>query len=201
LKIDPSKQFSHYSENCFNFLTWQELTQDKRILLCSITRPQSRFISTYVQYLNIWSEVYKCWGIDKVYLITHDEKFNLLWVNNLARSIPVLGDVACEFVAELSQHCGLQHHSDQTLAKFWNYQALVNRGQLEKIYFQPMDNLALNVLKDTKNAIMARHVKSIEHLHHSAFFLRNHSELMEKILYYRLHPNTDLKNYLLTTAR
>lgn len=145
--------------------------------------------------------MYRAWGVDQVYFVTIDEKFNLLWVNNLARNIPVLGDVDYSFVAELGKHCDLSHHGAETLARYWNYQALIKDGQLEQVYAQPMDNLSLNVLRDTKNTVMARHIKDIEHLHLTPFFLRNHHELMQNILYYRVHPNTELKNYLLTTAR
>lgn len=200
MKIDPKKQFLRYSENCFYFSTWQELTQDRRILICSITRPQSIFISTYAQHLNVWAEVYKNWGIDQVYFITQDEQYNFLWVNNLSRSITVLADVECEFVKELGVYCNLSHHSPATLARYWNYQVLINREQLEKVYSQPMDNLCVNVLKHSKDLDLVRHIRTTEHLHLTPFFLRNHASLTQRVLYYNLHPNTELKNYLLSTA-
>lgn len=201
MKIDPQKQFLRYSENCFNFLTWQQLTSQRRVLLCSITRPQSRFISTYVQHLNLWAEVYKTWGVDEVYFVTHDDRYNFLWIDNLSRSIPVLGDVECSFVKELGRCCNLDHHDPAQLARYWNYQVLIKSGEIEKIYSQPMDNLAVNVLRDTKSLALAREIKNVEHLHLTPYFLRKDGVSMQKILYYRLHPNTDLKNYLLTTVR
>jgi hypothetical protein len=145
--------------------------------------------------------MYQSWGIDQVYLITTDEKINFLWVNNLSRSLAVLGDVGNEFVAELGQLCQLEHHTPKNLTHYWNYQALINCGQLEKIYSHAMDNLCITVLKDTKDINLVNHVTKTEHLHLTPYFLRNSSYLTEKILYYKLHPNTELKNYLLTTAR
>lgn len=154
----------------------------------------------YVQHLNVWASMYKQWGVDQVYLITNDSKYNVLAVNTLGRGMSVLGDVNCEFVSALGQHCGIDHPPEQ-LTRYWNYQVLINRGELEQVYYQPMDDLVKNLVKDTKNLGLARRIQPMERYHLTPFFLREHRELMQKVMYYRLHPNTDLKNYLLSTSR
>jgi peroxiredoxin len=201
LKLDPQKQFLRYSENCFNFLTWSELTHNRRVLLVSITRRKSPFVANYVQHLNIWAQVYRQWGVDQVYLVSDDQRYNVLAVDTLSKQLPVIGDVSHEFVAELSAHCGLQHHAPEQLTRYWNYQVLINNGDIERVYHQPMDDLVKNLIHDTKDISLAKQIRPMEQFHLTPFFLKNSQWHTQKVLYYRLHPNTDLKNYLLTTAR
>lgn len=154
-----------------------------------------------MRYLDIWARVYAAWGVDDVYFVTTDKKFDVMWVNTMTRSVPVLGDVDCEFVRELGKECGIGNHPPQDLANYWNYQVLINRGEIEKVYFQPIDQLLFHLLKDTKDVNLVKDLKSSEHLHLTPYFLRNSYDLTRRVLYYRLHPNMELKNYLLTTMK
>jgi peroxiredoxin len=201
LKLDPQKQFLRHSENCFNFLTWQEITDQRRVLLVSVTRRKSPFVATYVRHLAVWAKMYQQWGVDQVYLITDDQRYNVIAVNTLSHDLPVLGDVGHEFVAELGANCGLERHSPRDLSQYWNYQALINNGDLERVFYQPMDNLVKNLIHDTKDISLAKQIHPLERFHLTPFFLKNSQWHTQKVLYYRLHPNAELKNYLLTTAR
>jgi peroxiredoxin len=201
LKLDPKKQFLRYSENCFNFLTWQEITRNRRVLMVSVTRRKSPFVATYVRHLAVWAKMYQQWGVDQVYLITDDQRYNVIAVDTLSQGLPVLGDVGHEFVAELGQHCNLQHHLPRDLSQYWNYQALINNGELERVFYQPMDNLVKNLIHDTKDISLARQIQNMERFHLTPFFLKNSQWHTQKVLYYRLHPNAELKNYLLSTNR
>lgn len=200
MKIDSQKQFLRHTENCFNFLTWSDLTAQRRILLVNITRRKSPFVATYIQHLNVWARVYQQWGVDAVYLITNDQRYDVLAVDTMAKQLPVLGDVGGEFAQALGEHCGLQH-SPETLSRFWNYQALIKHGELEQVYYQPMDNLVKNLVYDTKDLDLAKQIQPLERFHLTPFFLKNSSYHTQRVLYYRLHPNADLKNYLCSTAR
>lgn len=201
MKLDPQKQFLRYSENCFNFLSWDEITRQRRVLLVSITRRKAPFVATYVRHLSIWAEMYRQWGVDQVYLVTDDQRYNLLALDTLTKNLPTIGDVNHEFVSQLGQHCNLQHHSPHDLSQYWNYQVLINNGDIEKIYYQPMDDLLKNLVRDTKDIGLAKQIQPMERFHLTPFFLKNSQWHTQKVLYYRLHPNIELKNYLLTAAR
>jgi hypothetical protein len=169
--------------------------------LASVTRRKAPFVATYVQHLNAWARVYQQWGVDAVYLITQGERFDVLAVDTLSKGLPVLGDVNGEFTQALSKHCGLDQHSPEELSRYWNYQVLLNHGELEKVYYQPMDNLLKNLIRDTKNISLAKQIQPFEKYHLTPFFLKNSPWHTQQVLYYKLHPNTDLKNYLLTAPR
>ncbi len=169
--------------------------------MVSITRRKAHFVATYVRHLNLWADVYRQWGVDQVYLVTDDQRYNVLAIDTFAKQLPVIGDIDHEFVSELAQHCNLQHHLPRDLSQYWNYQALINNGELERVFYQPMDNLVKNLIHDTKDILLAKQIKPMERFHLTPFFLKNSQWHTQKVLYYRLHPNTELKNYLLATAR
>lgn len=169
--------------------------------MVSVTRRKAPFVATYVRHLAVWAKMYQQWGVDQVYLITDDQRYNVIAVDTLSHGLPVLGDVGHEFVAELGAHCGLAHHSPRDLSQYWNYQVLINSGNIEQVYYQPMDDLVKNIIRDTKDVDLARQIRPMERFHLTPFFLKNSQWHTQRALYYRLHPNSELKNYLLTTAR
>ncbi len=171
------------------------------MLLASITRRKAPFVAAYVQHLNVWAQVYRQWGVDQVYLVTDDQRYNVLAVDTLSRQLSVIGDVNHELVSQLGQHCNLQHHSPHTLSQYWNYQVLINNGNIEKIYYQPMDDLLKNLVRDTRDIGLAKQIQPLERFHLTPFFLKNSQWHTQKVLYYRLHPNIELKNHLLESAR
>jgi peroxiredoxin len=196
LKLNSEKPFLIAKENGFDHCTWQQLTSNRRILICSVTRPQNIFLPVYARQLCIWSYVYKSLGVDQTYLVTEDNKITALWTANFSQDLDVLCDLNNEFVEWLAKQA-LHDHGTQFLGRYWNYQVLINNGHVEKLYQQPTDNLLKHFVRDTGDIPTAKAIKAHEQMLFTPLALRKDLNVSAKLFYYRLHPNIELKNYLL----
>lgn len=161
-----------------------------------MTRPQNIFLPVYARQLCIWSYVYKSLGVDQTYLITEDNKITALWTANFSQDLDVLCDLDNQFVEWLAQQA-LHDHDTKFLARYWNYQVLINNGCVEKLYQQPTDNLLKHFVRDTGDIHTAKAIKAHEQMLFTPLALRKDLDVSAKLFYYRLHPNSELKNYLL----
>ena len=155
------------------------------------------FVPVYARQLCLWSYVYRSLGIDQVYLVTEDNKITALWTANFSHHLEVLCDVDNEFVSWLGAHAQLDHDK-QFLARYWNYQVLVENGYVEKLYQQPTENLLKNFVHDTGDISTAKLVKPHQQMLFTPLALRKDLDVSAKFFYYKLHPNIELKNYLLS---
>jgi len=141
--------------------------------------------------------MYRNLGVDQVYLLINDSKINSLWLANFAGRLPILGDCGLEFTHELAQQYQLSHHDSEFLSQYWNYQALIQDGKIEQFYQQPVDNIIKQFVRDTKDLHTARRVQAQEKSLYTPLVFRVESDVTQKIFYYRLHPNVELKQYLI----
>ena len=136
-------------------------------------------------------------GVDQVYLLIDDKKINSLWLANFAYNLPILGDTGLEFTQQLAQQYQLNHHTPEFLSQYWNYQALIQHGEIEQFYQQPVDNIIKQFVRDTKDLHTARRAQAQEKSLYTPLVFRVEPDVTQKIFYYRLHPNVELKQYLI----
>jgi peroxiredoxin len=197
--------FSIYTNNKLQTVTGQDLFSNKRVLVCSVTRPYEFLTEKYIQKLTDEMPWYKQNGIDEVYLINSaDGKLVLSIMQSSWPQLPGLYDHDFNFVKELKTYTN-NEESVEFLSRFWNYQVLINNGSVEQFYAQPTRDYIKNLCRDG-------HIRLVMQLKQWVYgydenlviwkpTLRRHEhdwDTFGKFYYYKLCPNKDLKNYLLT---
>jgi peroxiredoxin len=193
------RQFSCYSEDCFFTKNWQEIFENRRVLVCSLTRFSQTFIKAYIRHIEIYAELYKLLGIDQVYFITKNSPWVLLNAGTRTRTLETLGDVDNNFIRQLAEQQNITSRDVNFLSRYWNFQVLINNGQVERIDQQPIDSYFKQFIQETKRIDILQHLgPKNEHYLWSPTFLK-FSPFNGIVYYWRLHPNTDLKKYLFDT--
>jgi peroxiredoxin len=192
----PEKQFELYDKNCFSTITWQDLFAGRRVLVCSITRQPQVFVQDYIKELTALEEVYKTAGVDQVYLMASP---GLGFINlcNRPTTLGRLADVNREFNTYLNKLVNTNDRDSAFLGRFWNYQVLITDGQVEQITQQPLDNYVATMLKDTKQYQLLKDlgIKN-DNMIWTPTFLSRTINAARDIYYYRLCPNTALRQHL-----
>jgi peroxiredoxin len=192
----PEKQFKLYDKNCFSTITWQDLFAGRRILICSITRNPQVFLQDYIKELTALEEVYKTAGVDQIYLIAN-EGIGFISLCHRLTTLGRLSDINREFTAYLNTLVNTNNRDAAFLAKFWNYQVLITDGAVEQISQQPLDNYLATMLKETKNVGLVKDlgIKNDSVIWTPTFLSRTINAARD-IYYYKLCPNTALKQHL-----
>jgi hypothetical protein len=160
-------------------------------------------MQNYVRDIVLYSEMYKLLGVDEVYFLTKSGlPFATITNRGLVTSkefgLPCLGDRDAEFMVYLNNLVNNNAHSPLHLSYYWNFQVLINNGEVEQITQQPLDNCLVTMLKDTKNVEALKKIGlKNEKLIWTPTFLSRTLTLARDIYYYRLHPNFELKKHLL----
>lgn len=192
----PEKQFELYDKNCFSTITGQDLFANRRILICSITRPALCFTQTYIRNIELYSSMYKLLGVDEVYFMIYSKPL-LHSLTHRVHVMPILSDYSDEYITWLNAKTNNSTQDINFLKHYWSYQVLINDGEVEQITQQPIKNYLTTMLKETKNV---KALKSIglknEKLIWTPVFLERSMTLARDIYYYNLHPNTALKKHL-----
>lgn len=197
-------RFTTYKNSRLQTITGQDLFHNKRVLICSLIRPYEALTEQYVQRLTTDIEWYKHHGIDEVYLINScDGKLVLTMLESVWPHIPSLYDHDCEFVSVLKQHTGVAESVD-FLSRYWNYQVLINNGQIEQFYGQPTRDYVKNLCRDGHGKLvmqlgwLAKEDESLTIWKPTARRFENDWNTFGTVHYYKLCPNLALKNYLET---
>ena len=192
----PEKQFELYDKNCFSTTSWHDLFAGRRVLVCSLTRSPQVFLQDYVRNLSVYAEMYYSIGIDQVYLIT-TSGLACMGQSSKISTLPVLGDIDQEFTKYLNAQINNNNHNALFLTRFWNYQVLINDGEIEQITQQPLDNYLVTMLKETKNVRLVRDLGlKNDTLIWTPTFLSRTINAARDVYYFRLHPNIALKKHL-----
>jgi len=126
--------------------TFQNISSNRRILICSLTRPHEIIADNYAGYLQSKIDFFQQHGIDDVYFVdTRIGKFLLHQYKNRIKqsSIPLL-TTSQEFIEYLRDQRSLTEKSLDFLSTFWNFQALFDNGEL--VHFT--DSSVTNPVKD-----------------------------------------------------
>jgi len=126
-------EFSVYKNPILKKITAKDLFSNRRILVCSVTRPMDHISLCYINNLYDLLPFYKQNGIDDIVLVNSSRKLFLLAKydshDELSR-LPFLSDSNLDFVFYFQKLCN-KNQPTEFLAKFWNYQALFDNGVLE----------------------------------------------------------------------
>ena len=108
-----------------------------------------------------------------------------------------LSDINREFTAYLNTLVNTNDRDAAFLARFWNYQVLITDGAVEQISQQPLDNYLATMLKETKNVGLIKDlgIKNDSVIWTPTFLSRTINAARD-IYYYKLCPNTALKQHL-----
>jgi len=206
-----------YKEDSIITSSFEELFQNKRILICSIHLPHNKLTHAYLKELTACQKKYKNYGIEKIYII---DSYNDLWsvptLDSFFPDLMIVLDFNKQFISYLKEEFKKQQ-SVEFLSKNWNYQLLLNDCKIEQFYEQPTENR----LEDLKKYLMRQHYldtkkkshkapippftsetynissKIFDHNEELVFNSRNNVGINRKtIWYYNLWPNTKLENYL-----
>ena len=184
-------------------VSWSEVFTNRRVLLCSATRISSVFLLEYLQNLKAYAELYKLMGIDQVYLISSTNRFALALLHNVCPELTALYDVDLAFVNRLGDTRKDANTVDRfKLANFWNYQVLVNNGAIEQLYAQPFTVAEILKYNDTRFSMshMGPEFCKDSNLY-TPMFLKCVPTITKSLFYSRLHPNLELKRYLLDNPK
>lgn len=196
----PEKQFELYDKNCFSTIAWQDLFAGRRILICSITRQPQVFLQDYIKDLSQLEETYKAQGVDQIYLVASSD-IGFTNICNRVSTLSRLGDKNKEFVTHLNSLVNTNSRDGIFLSRFWNYQVLINDGEIEQITQQPLDNYLADFLKTTKKYNVVKDLKlKNDDMIWTPTFLGRTIDLARDMYYYNLYPNTPLKNHLSKSA-
>jgi peroxiredoxin len=128
-------KFSTFQDGIVNQVSAQDLFRNKRVLICSLTRPHDRIAGQYAEYLESRLDFYKANGIDEVYFVNSSQGKFLLAIYGTRlkyNQILLLSDSDQKSFASYLRT--IRNKEDQDLAflsTYWNYQAVFNNGELE----------------------------------------------------------------------
>lgn len=194
-----------YENNKIKEIKLGDICRNKRVLVCSLTRVWSTVQLDYLNYLSYLESKYKSSGLDAVIILDSfigTAQFGIFGTQ--LKTIIGLVDKDQTIVNYLRQ----RYHEDMPLlklAKFWDYQLLLNDGRIEKFYEQPVKNQFYfltnsNLVDDTFRLKLLKIMKFGEEL---IFNRRDLSygdeqtyEFGGKLFYYQLWPNVKLETYL-----
>jgi peroxiredoxin len=199
-------EFSVYKNPILKKITAKDLFSNRRILVCSVTRPMDHISLCYINNLYELLPFYKQNGIDDIVLINSSRKLFLLAKydshDELSR-LPFLSDSTLGFVSYFQKLCN-KNQPTEFLAKFWNYQALFNNGVLEHFG----ESSTTNPIKESMIADPWR-VKNYGQRYlnekpelalwcDNLFFTDQINKKILKLMYYNhIWPNTKLDQYLI----
>jgi peroxiredoxin len=220
--------FSIYSNNKLQKITLQDLTSNRRVLICSVVRLYQHITNTYVSRIIDQIPFYHANGIDQVYIV-----FSAGGIIPLARAdkifpgITAIADDNRKFVAHIKKSVDKNTQSLDDLAQFWSYQVLLNNGEIEQFYEQPTEDYLKHLVRaglkpdpvmqklliaEGDKFVLQRHwgtrveqytndknLPNYEHRANNAYAFHNCTPL--EFMYFNLCPNTKLNTYLLDTAK
>jgi len=134
--------FSFYQDKKIQQITCRDLLRNKRVLVCSITRPFDRIATQYSEYLATKLAFYANSGIDAVYFVNSTHGLYYLSVYPIrvdGSKIDLLVDPSKTWVAYAKQLFSKSQDVD-FLSKFWNYQVLFNNGEIEHFTESSLDD-------------------------------------------------------------
>ena len=210
--LDPNRSFTVYRNQRLQTITYQDLFANRRVLICSVTRPLTDLGRQYIQHLIQKKHYYADHGVDDVYIINSaDGKFVLARFEANHPELVALYDNDGKFVEYLKEKMNKQQ-SLNVLLRYWSYQALISDGELEKFYEQPTEKYIKNIVESGYKLNMGNH-KLYATQPESVMLHRpqlrapeqyyEESNISDKnlvtgaVLYYKLWPNKALESYLI----
>lgn len=203
-------KFSTFQDGEINQVSAQDLFRNKRVLICSLTRPHDRIAGQYAEYMESRLDFYKASGIDEVYFVNSSQgKFLLAIYGTRVKNNQILLLSDSEQKSFVSYLRSLRNKEDQTvdfLSTYWNYQAVFDDGKLE--FFSES-----STTNPVKEAIMHdpgfmkiyghRYITENPELivwRPSLLFSIPGEDKLFKLIYYRnLWENTKLEKFLVDT--
>ena len=209
--LNPNQCFSIYKKETLSNITYQDLLQNRRVLVCSVVRPMTNLAQLYINHLIEQTPYYKSLGIDEVYIVnSSDGRFVLARFELNHPQITALYDNDKYFVNYLKTIIGKTQDLD-ALSKYWSYQVLLNNGKIEQFYEQPTEKYIKNIIDSGYKLHLGNH-KLYAKLPEEVMLHRPHLRAEEQnfemvnieekllvtgaVLYYNLWPNYPLHNYL-----
>jgi len=203
-------EFSIYKNPILKKITAKDLFSNRRILICSVTRPMDHISLCYINNLYNLLPFYQKNGIDDIVLVNSSSKLFLLAkydAHDELNRLPFLSDSTLNFVSYLRQLCE-KNQPIEFLAKFWNYQVLFNNGVLEHFSesstTNPIKEAMLTDLWDFKrHGQRYLHEKPELALWCDNLFISDRvPEKTLKLVYYNhIWPNTKLNQYLVDNKK
>ena len=185
-------------------LQLQNLISGRRVLICSVTRQISALHHNYFAYLNHIKKSHQNDIDDVILLNSNNGIYSQIRLERFDINLLYVSDSDTEFVSWLKSKQN-KTQSVSYLAKFWDYQVLLNNGEIECFYEQPTEN-RIDKLINSK-LVDAEFLKKFEQLaqfDEGLIFdrcsLRYGDEQTDqfggKLFYYNLWPNVKLEDYL-----
>ena len=185
-------------------LQLQNLISGRRVLICSVTRQISALHHNYFAYLNQIKKSHQNDIDDVILLNSNNGIYSQVGLEKFGINLLYVSDSDTEFVSWLKTKQN-KTQSVSYLAKFWDYQVLLNNGEIECFYEQPTEN-RIDKLINSK-LVDAEFLKKFEQLAQfderlifDRCSLRYGDEQTDqfggKLFYYNLWPNVKLEDYL-----
>ena len=203
--------FTVYKNNKLHKVDFQDLLENKRVLICSVVRPRENLAFQYVEHIIDQLPYYKSLGIDDVYIVNSiDGLYTLARWDKSYSNITGLYDEDGNLVKWLAKQQQKKTDID-TLRKYWSYQVLINNGQVEQFYEQPTDHHVKDIIESGYKLHLGNHKIFAVEKEQYAFHrpnLRMEEQRFEQVnidernlvtgavFYYKLWPNYPLHDYL-----
>ena len=193
-----------YSDKQVKKIQLQNLISERRVLICSVTKHISSLHHNYFAYLNQIRKYYQNEIDDVILLNSNNGIYSQIRLERFDINLLYVSDSDTEFVSWLKTKQN-KTQSVSYLAKFWDYQVLLNNGEIECFYEQPTEN-RIDKLINSK-LVDAEFLKKFEQLAQfderlifDRCSLRYGDEQTDqfggKLFYYNLWPNVKLEDYL-----
>jgi hypothetical protein len=212
-------EFSYLVDDKIIKTTFQDITANKRVLFCSLTRPHEVISDNYAGYLQGQVDYYKIHGVDEIYFINVLGTNLLLhtYQNRIKKSSIQLLISNTSIVEHLRDIHNLTTKSVDFLSTYWNFQALFDNGKLEYFKDSPVIDPVKEAFK-TNPGFMAHKIKNIstkENEYKTPNYLTEDPDLVlwipnlrymgpnvAKILFYNsIWPNNSLDQYLIDNKK
>ena len=202
-------RFTFYKDSALQEITHQDLFSNRRILICSVARPWMHTPEDYSRYIISLKDQYRELGIDEIYLMPSAAS-GLFVIAKFEKNHPQiisLYDNDNAFVSLLREQQNKTNFTVNELSKYWSFQALVNNGEIEQFYEQPLEHYVRHIIKAGHRISLDTHKFFITEGDRFALdratlmpFEQERKTPYGHIYYFNLWPNTKLEQYLIDTS-
>ena len=198
-------EFSYLDNGTIKQTKFRDISANRRVLICSLTRPYDNIADLYIQHVHSKVDILKTLGVDEVYFINFVAGKMLLHSYHVRQDVTItlLYNDDKTFISHLRQLANINNRDIEFLSAYWNFQALFDNGKLVNLEYSSIDN-------PVKDAVLTHPTFMKEKGLHllnsdlnltiwipSLLFFSRSLRLTKLIFYNRIWPNESLDKYLL----
>ena len=126
----------------------------KRMLFCTVNNPHQRVTQVYCKYLaRLKKKIFK-YGIEQIHTINFFDIWSIAIVNDIFPSLTPLVNKDLKFISHIKNLYNLESRWPlEFLAEFWEFQILINNGEIEFFSQSSTENIEYKIASACKENI------------------------------------------------